>query len=389
MVFGIDEPRASLDEQAARRDEVDAKLLALRAWLDRRSLAAAVLGGADAVAWATAGLTSAVERGAAVGPLRLVVTSDSTALVTTNVERPRLEAEADLEALGFELNDAPWFEAESLDLLAAELADAPPEQVASDRAGFGVDCADDLVELRLALAEPERERLSRLAVDAAAALEHGLRAWRPGELDRDVQGRIDERLERAGAFAACLIVGGDVRVERFRHPLACGAPMRELVMAVVVAERDGLHAAATRFACSGALATPVRRARAAAFAVETAMLDASTLGATYGDVLVAGAQAYEDAGYPGAWRDHYQGGPVGYRQREFEIVATDTASRWFNTPLAPGYAVAWNPSVAGGGKCEDTYLVEDGGLRRLTETGAWPLEGGRPAVLDIESGEAA
>ena len=389
MVFGIDEPRGTIDGVAARRNEVDAKLVALREWLGERALAAAVLGGADAIAWATAGLTSAVERGAAVGPLRLVVTSDTAALVTTNVERPRLDAEADLEALGVALHDAPWFEAESLDLLATELADAPPEQVASDRPGFGVDCADDLVELRLALTASECERLVRLAADAAAALEHGLRGWSPGEVDRDVQGRIDERLEQVGAFSACLIVGGDARVERFRHPLACGAPMRELVMAVVVAERGGLHAAATRFACSGTLPTPVRRARATAFAVETAMLDASAPGATYGDVLVAGARAYEAAGHPGAWRDHYQGGPVGYRQREFEIVPTDTESRWFATPIASGHAVAWNPSVAGGGKCEDTYLVDDGALRRLTETGAWPLEDGRPAVLDIESGEAA
>ncbi len=389
MVFGIDEPVETVEGRSARREEVDAKLLALREWLGERTLTAAVLGGADAVAWATAGLTSAVERGAAVGPLRLVVTAEAATVVTTNVERPRLDAEAGLEALGVALHDAPWFESESLDVLAAELADASPEQIASDRAGFGVDCTDDLIALRLALAEPERERLARLAVDAAAALEHGLRGWSPGDRDRDVQGRIDERLEQVGAFSACLIVGGDARVERFRHPLACGAPMRELVMAVVVAERGGLHAAATRFAANGALSTPVRRARAAALAVETAMLDASTPGARYGDVLLAGARAYEAAGHPDAWRDHYQGGPVGYRQREFELVPTDTTSRWFGTPLASGHAVAWNPSVAGGGKCEDTYLVEEGGLRRLTDTGAWPLEGDRPAVLDIESGEAS
>lgn len=389
MVFGIDERRDAADEPATRRGEVDAKLRSLREWLGQRSLAAAVLSGADAVAWATAGLTSAVERGAATGPLRLVVTSDTAAVVTTNVERPRLDAESDLDALGFALHDAPWFEAESLDLLAAELADAPPDQVASDRAGFGVDCSDDLVGLRLALTEPERDRLARLAVDAAAALEDGLRGWNPGEVDREVQGRIDDRLEQAGAFSACLIVGGDARVERFRHPLACGAAMHELVMAVVVAERGGLHAAATRFASNGRLSTPVRRARAAALAVELAMLETSTPGRRYGDVLSAGARAYEDAGHPAAWRDHYQGGPVGYRQREFEIVHTDTLSRWFRTPLAPGHAVAWNPSVAGGGKCEDTYLVEHDALRRLTETGAWPLEGGRPAALDIGSGEAA
>jgi hypothetical protein len=58
-------------------------------------------------------------------------------------------------------------------------------------------------------------------------------------------------------------------------------------------------------------------------------------------------------------------------------------------PVEEGHAVAWNPSVAGGGKAEDTYLVERDGLRRLTETGAWPLRKGRPAVLDTSTGEAA
>jgi hypothetical protein len=33
--------------------------------------------------------------------------------------------------------------------------------------------------------------------------------------------------------------------------------------------------------------------------------------------------------------------------------------------------------------------VEEHGLRRLTDTADWPLEDGRPAVLDVVSGEAA
>ena len=388
-MFGIDEHKLRVDELAARSDEVSAKLASLRARLSERGLAAAVLTGADGVAWATAGLTSPVERGAPVGPLRVVVTPDTAAVVTTNVERPRLASEANLEKIGFSVHDVPWYEPDSLDRLATELADAAPARIGCDREGLGVHCEDDFVELRLALVEPERERLAQLAGDAAASLEHGLRSWEPGESDREVQGRIDDQLERSGAFGACLIVGGDERVKRFRHPLATGAPMRELVMAVVVAERGGLHAAATRFASDGALPELVRRARADAFAVETALLRASTLGTRYGDVLAAGAAAYEAVGQPGAWRDHYQGGPIGYRQREFEIVPTDTESRWSRTPLAPGHALAWNPSVAGGGKCEDTYLLADSGLRRLTDTGTWPLQDERPAVLDIRSGEAA
>ena len=35
-----------------------------------------------------------------------------------------------------------------------------------------------------------------------------------------------------------------------------------------------------------------------------------------------------------------------------------------------GHAVAWNPSIAGGGKSEDTFLIEADGSRCMTDTGA-------------------
>jgi len=149
-------------------------------------------------------------------------------------------------------------------------------------------------------------------------------------------------------------------------------------------------AAATRFACADGLSAGVRAARDSALSVEAATLEACVPGATYGEVLETLARAYAEAGHDGAWQEHYQGGPVGYRQREFELVPTQTDSRWFSVALAEGHAVAWNPSVAGGGKAEDTYLVESRGPRRLTDTGAWPLrDDGGPAVLDVSTGEAA
>lgn len=383
-MFGMAEQH-SLAPPASRADEVGAKLALVQGLLERRGLAAVVLNGPGPVAWLTGGVTNRIEPGSPASPLWLVVTEAGALALTTNVERPRLEAESGLAALGIELHEAPWYEPGALDGLAEELAGVARAEIG----GLGVDVDDDLVELRLTLSPAEMERLSSLAADAARALEIALREWQPGERDFVLQARVAELLERAGAFGACLIVGGDERVERFRHPLAAGEPMHRLVMAVVVAERHGLHAAATRFACAGGLGDAVRRSRGAALAVEAETLAACEPGATYGDVLGALDRAYAGAGHPGAWTGHYQGGPVGYRQREFEIVPTQTATRWFGTSLEAGHAVAWNPSVAGGGKAEDTYLVEEHGLRRLTDTGAWPLELGRPGVLDIASGEAA
>jgi Xaa-Pro dipeptidase len=370
--------------------EVAAKLASVRALMAEIGAPGVVLTSTGAVAWLSAGLTNRIEAGSTASAMWIVVTPTDAVALTTNVERPRIEAEHDLPARGLQLAEIEWFAGGAGFVAAAcEVAGHPAGELASDaHAGFGIDADDALAARRLALLPSEQQRLSALAIDAAGALELTLRHWRPGDRDLDLQARIAAELELVGAFGACLIVGGDERVERFRHPLAAGEPVHRLLMAVVVAMRGGLHVAATRFACANGLTDSARAAFEAAREVEAAMLAANSPGATYGDVLRTCEQAYADAGYSGAWHEHYQGGPIGYRQREFELAPSQRESRWFSQPIEPGHAVAWNPSVAGGGKSEDTFLVEDDGLRCVTETGAWPLvqvRGGSPrsGVLEI------
>jgi Xaa-Pro aminopeptidase len=348
-----------------RRDEVETKLALVRDWLGRSDLPAVALTTEASVAWLSAGLTNPIDRSDPGSPVWIVVTPSGATAVTTAVEYPRLQAEAALGELGFALEHVPWYDPDAFVRAAEEIAGASWAELGSD--------GDELIALRLRLLPQERERLAKLGMDGATALETAVSAWRPGELDLDVQARVAEHLERRGMLPVCLIVGGDERVERYRHPLATGEPVRRLLMAVVVATRGGLHVAATRFACTPGLPDQTRAAFAAALRVEAAVLDAHSLGATYGDVLRVCEEAYAEAGHPGAWQEHYQGGPIGYRQREFEIAPSERDSRWFSQPIEAGHAVAWNPSVAGGGKTEDTFLVEDDGLRCVTSTGAWPL----------------
>jgi antitoxin VapB len=380
MVFGR-------DEQSAR----GAKLERLRAWLEGSPARAVVLTGAGPVAWLTGGLTNPIERGSPASPLWIVVGPRDATAITTTVEAPRLAAEGDL---GLPISAVPWFEGGAFAVAASEAAGAASSELASDGdPAFGIDASDELALLRLPLLADEQGRLRALARDAAAALEEALRAFRPGERDIEIQARVADALERRGALAVCLIVGGDERIERFRHPLARDLPVERVVMAVVVAERGGLHAAATRYASAGPLPAGVGDARRAALAVERAMLGACTVGTSYGAILRVCDDAYARAGHPGAWREHYQGGPIAYRQREFEaapVQAEAPGSPFTRAEIGLGHALAWNPSVAGGGKAEDTYLVGPDGLERLTDSGAWPLlADGRPAALDVRSGDAA
>jgi Xaa-Pro dipeptidase len=351
-----------------------------------------VLTGPAAVAWATGGVAPPVDRAASVDLVWAVISPAGAGLITTQVEADRVRAEYDPARHGFgELAEVPWHQPEGFVKAAESLAGAPASRLASDgHPAFGVDASADLVALRLALSPAEQADLADLGADAAEALQSALAQWRPGQRDLDIQARCAAILEAKGADAPVLIVGGDERLERYRHPMAVGAPVHRLVMAVVVARRAGLHAAATRFAAAAPLDPGYVALRRRVLAIEEAVLSASTPGASYGAALDALDAAYARAGAPRGWSGHYQGGPIGFAQREFEIAPGQRGSRWHAEPIMTGHAVAWNPSLPGGAKSEDTYLVSAGGVRqRVSISPGWPTEPDdtmrppRPAVLEV------
>jgi Xaa-Pro dipeptidase len=153
-------------------------------------------------------------------------------------------------------------------------------------------------------------------------------------------------------------------------------PVADLLMVVVVARYQGLHAALTRIAATRADEDLDRRL-ARCDEVHRGVTRAARVGATWGEAYRALGDAYREVGAPDAWREHFQGGPIGYAQREFELVPTSTESPWWSVPIDAGTAVAWNPSLSGGAKIEDTYVVDADGPVVLTDSGAWPRRDGR------------
>ena len=361
-------------------------------WLAAGGLPGLVLTRPGPVSWLTGGLPPPVDRSAATDLVWAVISGESATLITTEVEADRIAEEYRPGQHGFaELVAVPWYDPDAFVRAAADVAGVPASALASDgHPAFGTDSSDDLTALRLALSVAEQDDLRALGADAATALEQALTAWSPGERDLDIQARVAAALEARGADAPVLIVGGDDRVRRYRHPMAVGAPVRHLAMAVVVARRGGLHAAATRFASSGPLSPALASLFDQVRRIEAATLAAGRPGHSYGDVLGALDHGYAAEGAAGGWAGHYQGGPIGYAQREFEIAPGQGGSRWPGERIEPGHAVAWNPSLPGGAKAEDTYLVHADGLERVTTGPRWPADAGghgippRSLVLEVQ-----
>jgi len=145
-----------------------------------------------------------------------------------------------------------------------------------------------------------------------------------------------------------------------------------------------LHVALTRYTARGDTAG-LEAGLDVTRAIHRSVLNAGVPGVAYGSVLETLADSYAAHGHADAWSEHYQGGPIGYAQREFEISPAQQTSPWWGQLVAENTAVAWNPSLAGGLKDEDTYLISADGPLLVTDSAQWPMDSDpvlpRPLVL--------
>jgi len=107
--------------------------------------------------------------------------------------------------------------------------------------------------------------------------------------------------------------------------------------------------------------------------VNDRVLQASLPGNTWGSATATLADGYERIGHPHAWREHFQGGPIAFEQREFELAPGQRDAQYWGVASVAGTAIAWNPSLKGGAKIEDTYLVGESDLELVTKCDGWPV----------------
>jgi antitoxin VapB len=338
------------------------------------------------IAWLTGGRSNRVDASREIGTARLLVTADGRRFVLGNaIEMPRLVGEV-LDGLDFDPIEYAW--TEDQDPAYAVLA---ARKVAGD--GLGSDWSlpgtepfePRIARVRALLTQPEIDRYCALGADAGRVVGDVCHSLVPGQTEREIARSIVHAIAGVKARAMVTLVGSDDRIRRYRHPVATDAPWRDVVLVAVGAERDGLIVSLSRM-----VATPAGAAAIEARTVRTAsvfgrLLDSTREGTSGAQLFEAAATAYREAGFPGEERLHHQGGPAGYRSRE-----------WIAHPrsqeiVQARQAFAWNPTITGT-KVEDTVLLCDGQLESITSTPGWPsipveAQGqaiDAPAVLTID-----
>jgi Xaa-Pro aminopeptidase len=325
----------------------------LRALLAEQGAQAIVLTRAENLAWLTGGSDVLVNR---EGPpiAEALVTPEVVAVLTNQIEAERLRAEELPGGIALAVYD--WFEPAQRARRLGELTGG---------ASVLSDSDIDLSEVRNPLLPVEIGRYRALGEAASQAMTEVAMTLAPELSERQVAARLHGALRGRGLQVPVVLVAGQERFGRYRHPVPQDVPFGRAGLLVICAQQRGLVVSLSRMVAFGAVPEANRERLARVQQVEAAMLEATRPGATLAEVFAAAQRAYAEVGFPDAWREHHQGGPTGYQTRD--VLATPDECR----AVRAGVAYAWNPSLPHA-KAEDTFLCGEGGLENLTFDARWP-----------------
>ncbi len=370
------------------RMELDGLLLRLRAnlsWLGS--------GPADGAALeAVQGSRSGIWHQSDTGVMAFVVSRERVALVTENIELPRLLRD-EFPDLDLDVVAQPWHESEIAGATLAsmpgqprrigtDLADAPLVQAFQDNSITLLDLRDEIMHLRASLLPREVERYRWLGATASRVMTEVCQDLRPGMQESAVVAEAHRRLRGLGIAQEVDIVCSDDRLWQDRHGLYSDRRIEQFAMVVFCAHKWGLVANLTRMIHFGPVPDALSDRHRAVAALDRRIMDATKPGVALADIfnstLIPGYAAIRE---PDAWRDHHQGGSTGYSGRDQRVTPTTQGTVQLNQ------AFAWNPSLPGA-KSEDTFVAGERGADVLTLDDAWPqyTDFGRPAILSLATG---
>ena len=348
--------------------EVDHKADRVAALARRENLAGILIVSQHNFAWLSGGRSNRVDASSETGVGALLIAADGRRwVISNNIEADRFGSET-LPGLGFEVVAFPWehgrADSSSPWRMATSLLDGG--QVGADtRVGDARVVEPQLARERARLTSSELQRYAALGSDAAGIVGAAARQIEPGTREDDSAAQLAAALHVGMMRPLVLLVGGDSRITKFRHPVPTALRWRDRLLIAVCAERDGLVVALSRIVSARPDADLRDRTDACA-AVFGRLAAATVAGATGGQIFAAAVEAYRAVGHGGEERLHHQGGAIGYKTREW--VAHPESEDIVQAPQA----FAWNPSITGTKVEETLVLREDGGLQLLTHDPEWP-----------------
>jgi Xaa-Pro dipeptidase len=345
-----------------QRSELQVKHERLAEFLDRQKLGAVLLSRHENIAWITGGQVEArVALGAETAVTSLLIMRDGRRYyVAPNNEAPRL-ADEEFAGLDYEPAIYPWYEGPEKLIV---------EAIGNSRLGSDTPAGNatqvNLTDLRAPLLPGEILRLRTLSREVAEVTASALESLRPGITEHEMAAQTASALLARGISPTVLLMAVDDRIRKYKHAVAREGRLERYGMLNLCARRWGLVVSITRFVHFGPVPADLAASFKAVAQINAELLHATRSGATSAELFAVARRAYASAGASGDIELHHQGGPCGYKERDW--VITPMGRERVATPQA----FAYNPSLRGA-KVEDTVLIGgESPVEVLTETPGLP-----------------
>jgi Xaa-Pro aminopeptidase len=353
-----------MDIEVGAPAEVESKVARVRQYLASSGLAGVLLTRQDNFAWLTGGRDNHVSQGSDAGVGSLLVTADRRVALTNRIEAGRLRDE-EIGEQGWEWQVFDWFRPGQPEAAVREVVGDGP--VGADTPFPGarpLDRAFD--ELRADLTPEEVRRYHEVGRICTEAIQHTCQTVHTNLTELEIAAELMRRVRAEGARPSVVLIATDERIDKYRHPIPTDKRLHNYAMLVLGGSKWGLNVSITRFVALHALNDELKRRWRHVSQVAAYFTLATRPGRPWAEIFRGATELYAELGYPGEHELHHQGGPTGYRGRDF--LAT------FDSPgvVAPHQAAAWNPSITGT-KSEDTIVVSEEGHQFLTRHGEWPM----------------
>jgi Xaa-Pro dipeptidase len=343
-------------------NDIEIKENKIREFLVERGLSGVIFSTQTNFLWFTCGKRNEVLKTADTSLVYLFITRDKKYLISSISDIDRVMRE-ELEGLGFEPVEYRWYDGSPLD---AARKIKPEGKIGADFFDSGVENVEDgLMALRIDLTAFEVEKVRKFSKQYSMLLTDFCSTLKPGISERKLANDFTYSCSAHGIRVPVTLVGSDERIYKYRHPAATDKKIDKYILFATVAEKDGLNISITRSVYFGDIPKDIIKRQEAVNYVEAVYCSNSKPGVSLKEVFQAGKKAYKDAGYADEWKNHTQGGVIGYKPRE--IVATDLS----DYKLKNNNLLSWNPTVAGA-KAEDIYVIDGEKTQQLSIDERWP-----------------
>lgn len=346
-----------------RKEEIEIKVKRLQNAMEAVGLDAVMITKSNNFAWITAGASNIITRYSEVGATTVVVTREGARYILVNViEEPRVREEEQIEELGFVVKSQPWYENNNLEFIKDIIGNG---KYGSDIPFTGASDAGHLIErCQYSLTDNDIARYLYLGETFSKALEECLADVRPGDMELDIAGRINEKLWKYDIDPVLFLVAGDERILKYRHCIPTENRIRERLMVSCNGRYKGLVTKTTRFV-SFKNDTAFLEQYEATLDIENQMIAATVAGT---DDIVPhrlAKELYAQKGYPDMWKVHHQGGPQGYSNGYYLVTEEN------HGVVQRNQCYCYNPSITGT-KTEDGFIVTDEGPLMITKPVLFP-----------------